>query len=138
MNLYTRVVLREKFQTRGTNLELLLTLCSQAKASDARDKVFALLGLANDEATREIVPDYSVSPCTVYCLAIQAIFKKLSKDWDPEKLNEKGIADVVNQTHHEALREDNSDARVDCDGMKCGSWRSCLEIASRSSHLPFF
>ncbi|KAH6868557.1 heterokaryon incompatibility protein-domain-containing protein [Alternaria rosae] len=42
-------------------------------ATDSRDEIYALLGLLNTGAGRLISPDYTLSPCNVYCLAIRAM-----------------------------------------------------------------
>jgi hypothetical protein len=44
-------------------------------STDPRDKVFAILGLVTEGAGRSIAVDYTHSPCTVYCTAIEAMMK---------------------------------------------------------------
>ncbi|KAK7913838.1 hypothetical protein PG985_011541 [Apiospora marii] len=125
---YNLVVLRKRLQAEHASLGSLLTSCSQQAASDPRDRVFALLGLANDEAAREVVPDYSLSPCSVYCSAIRAMFTKLSKRTNHETAEAAEIREAVQQCHHEALSKDDG-PRIDCDGIECGAWWCCLRIA---------
>ncbi|KAK8017088.1 hypothetical protein PG993_015277 [Apiospora rasikravindrae] len=125
---YNLAAIRAKFQNKGASLGSLLTPCSQRAATDPRDRVFALLGLADDEAAKEVVPDYSLSPCSVYCSAIRAMFKKLSKTITPHTTEGAKTREVANKCRHDALEEDNS-SRVDCDGIECDAWWCCLDIA---------
>ena len=46
-----------------------LYCCNESVASDPRDKVYGLLGLLHDPdsgPSRQIIPDYSLEPCTIY------------------------------------------------------------------------
>jgi len=58
-----------------TSLDLANALSSSLSsfATDSRDEIYALLGLLNTGAGRLISPDYTLSPCNVYCLAIRAM-----------------------------------------------------------------
>ncbi|KAK6829855.1 HET-domain-containing protein [Apiospora arundinis] len=125
---YNLVDLRDKFKTTDTSLGTLLTSCSQAEASDPRDRVFALLGLANDETAKEIIPDYSRSPCSVYCSVIRAMFRRLSKTIDRGTAEDAKIRQVVRQCSHDVLSEDDG-PRANCDGLECAAWWCCLDMA---------
>jgi hypothetical protein len=72
---FNLVDLREKSQSRGMSLGSILTFTSQSASTDPRDKVFAILGLANHGAGNEIVPDYTLSSCSVCYSAIRAVYK---------------------------------------------------------------
>lgn len=55
-------------------------------ATDSRDEIYALLGLLNTGAGRLISPDYTLSPCNVYFIAIRAMsvdchFERSTFDW---------------------------------------------------------
>lgn len=62
-----------------SNLETLLTRTMTFYATDPRDKVFALLGLAHESDRMDIVPDYSKSLEQVYAeLAVYLISKNIN------------------------------------------------------------
>lgn len=62
-----------------SNLESLLRRTMTFQSTDPRDKVFALLGIAQEEDRSAIVPDYSKSLKTVYAdLAIYLISKNIN------------------------------------------------------------
>ncbi|KAK7999302.1 hypothetical protein PG990_011902 [Apiospora arundinis] len=125
---YNLVDLRNKFKTTDTSLATLLASGSQAESSDPRDKAFALLGLANDETAKEIIPDYSRSPCSVYCSVIRAMFKRLSKTIDRGTAEDAKIRQVVRQCSHDVLSEDDG-PRANYDGLECAAWWCCLDMA---------
>jgi hypothetical protein len=63
-------------------LHALLEICNLSEpemermgATDPRDRVFALLGIATDDAAKDIVPDYTLSCEDSYILAARALFK---------------------------------------------------------------
>lgn len=57
---------QERTAGRCTKLEEVLILNCQAEATDARDKVFGLMGLAEDAGERELDPDYGLATVDVY------------------------------------------------------------------------
>jgi hypothetical protein len=57
---------RRKYEGHGESLQGLLETFRDSKCTDARDKVFALLGLANDCQHGEISPDYTKSVLDIY------------------------------------------------------------------------
>jgi len=56
-----------------TRLAAALYWSSTSYATDARDKVYAILGLVDEGAGWFLSADYTLSPCNVYCLAIRAM-----------------------------------------------------------------
>lgn len=64
---------------RRTNIDLshALELTGLSRATDGRDKVYALLGLVDKGAGQSIVVDYTISPCKVFFVATQALIR----DW---------------------------------------------------------
>ncbi|KAH8589051.1 heterokaryon incompatibility protein-domain-containing protein [Bisporella sp. PMI_857] len=119
---YNLVDLREKFQNRGMSLGSILTFTSQSASTDPRDRVFAILALASRGAGNNIVPDYTLSPCSVYCSAIRAVYE------DADSIHKSKVRDLVMRCRHNPLSEDNS-IRRECDGMECNAWWSCLDAA---------
>ena len=119
---FNLVDLREKSQNRGMSLGSILTFTSQSASTDPRDKVFAILDLANHGAGNEIVPDYTLSSCSVYCSAIRAVYK------DGGLMHKSKVREIATRCHHDPLSEDNS-IRRECDGMECNAWWCCSDAA---------
>jgi Heterokaryon incompatibility protein (HET) len=77
-NLFTRQRvkrLRNLMQDRNSGyarLQTLLETFASREATDLRDKVYGLLGIATDFQEGELVPDYDLSPCDVYMAAVNA------------------------------------------------------------------
>lgn len=95
---------------------LLTGTAYNSECTDPRDRLYALLGLVRDH---DIVPDYSLSPCAVYCSAIQAIARAWSDD---ETIK------IIRPFSHVSLEEEVE--RTDgCDGDQCGTWLCLLNIA---------
>ncbi|KAG4430662.1 hypothetical protein IFR05_013859 [Cadophora sp. M221] len=63
---YIRAGIHGQLKTSWKNLFLLLRATHECQATDARDKVFALLGLGSDENQHAIHPDYTSSVVDVY------------------------------------------------------------------------
>ncbi|EAT87588.1 hypothetical protein HBH56_053030 [Parastagonospora nodorum] len=65
---------------RKTNIDLAhaLELTGLSRATDERDKVYALLGLVDCGAGRHIVVDYTISACRIFLTATHAIMD----DWN--------------------------------------------------------
>jgi hypothetical protein len=114
--------LRKRSQNRGMSLGSILVFTSQSASTDPRDRVFAILGLANHGAGNEIVPDYTLSPCSVYCSAIRAVYK------DVGLMHKSKVGDIAARCYHNPLSEDNS-IRHECDGMECDAWWCCSDAA---------
>ena len=125
---YNLVDLRTKFKQQRMSLGSLLTFSSQSACTDPRDRVFSLLGLTNDGSAEEIILNYSFSPCSVYCSAIRAIIKTLSRRVKQGTEEEARIRAIIRRCRHEPL-EKNYYARSECDGIGCDAWWCCLDIA---------
>ncbi len=97
---------RYKTQSYGLNIAEAIKFALNSEATDPRDKVYGVLGLV--ERTRDVVtPDYTLSPCQVYCRAIDYII--LSRR--PE-----GRPSVV-------------DCNIKrCNGQGCGSLAKLIDI----------
>ena len=63
-------------ETRGTRLTNVLGLYRRMKATDPRDKVYALLGIAPSSDTSGIVPDYSQSVASIYTGVAKYLIEK--------------------------------------------------------------
>jgi Heterokaryon incompatibility protein (HET) len=46
------------------------------EATDPRDRVYGLLGIGNDEVSREIIPDYEISCAQAYILTAKALLRR--------------------------------------------------------------
>ena len=71
--------LRKDFQTSNNQkltLGYVLVTTNHQKATDSRDRVYGVLGLVSAECGINIVPDYSKSPCSVFCEAFRTIYKE--------------------------------------------------------------
>lgn len=92
------------------SLKQALTLSCGAKASDARDVVYGVLGLTNAQEYIEkgLSPDYRLLPCEIYCCAIRIVHKEEEKEHTWEELDK---PDPLGVDHD----------RSDCDESACGS-----------------
>lgn len=156
-------VLRQRFQGRdrdqdrnpgrdrgspGLTLGFLVYRASPARCSDARDKVFALLGLVTSGHGAALVPDYSMSPCAVFAAAIRATEKDVTRPPPPASGPSRGrwrradsfrkklvlITDEIREHPHNPLNEDDS-LRLGCDGSGCGTWELCWRYCGIALHL---
>jgi hypothetical protein len=70
---------------RRTNISLSYAIerTGRSHATDSRDKVYAILGLVDKGAGRDITVDYMIPPCAVYLAATKALIEdwKDDKDW---------------------------------------------------------
>lgn len=79
----TIIGIRRKYLVQGghdlrTLLDRVIVKDSNTKlidASDPRDRVFALLGIANDEAAKEIIADYTLTCEDAYIMTARALLK---------------------------------------------------------------
>lgn len=124
---YNLISLREKVCNNGreNSLGSLLTFASQSEATNSRDRVYSLLGLANDVSEESIPLDYSLSPCAVYCAAIRVIYKKIRSGGSDIRSRASTIASSC--SHNPLTVED--ERRSQCDGLGCGAWWCCLDLA---------
>lgn len=107
------------------SLGSLLTFASQSEATNPRDRVYSLLGLANDVLGETVPLDYSLSPCAVYCAAIRVIYEKLRSS---HSNNRSRATTIASSCSHKPLAADD-EGRSECDGLDCGAWWSCLDLA---------
>lgn len=124
---YNLVDLRDKILNHGGQGDLgsLLTFASQSEATNPRDRVYSLLGLANDASEEKIPLDYSLSPCAVYCAAIRVIYGNIrSRHSGPIS---QSTAILSSCSHKPLVVED--ERRSQCDGLSCGAWWCCLDLA---------
>jgi hypothetical protein len=60
------------------SLSYAVELTGRSHATDGKDKVYAILGLVDKGAGRNITVDYTISPCAVYLVATKALIA----DWN--------------------------------------------------------
>jgi hypothetical protein len=82
---------------RRTDISLsdAVELTGRSRATDGRDKVYAVLGLIDNGAGRNITVDYTMSPCAVYLVATKALIA----DW-----NDHDHPDITRQDRLDDLR----------------------------------
>ncbi|KAK7209973.1 hypothetical protein V2G26_017151 [Clonostachys chloroleuca] len=123
----TLMELRTKLQSSKMSLGSLLTFSAQSLSTDLRDRVFGLLGMATGDSIGGIVPDYTMSPCRVFCCAIRAILHRLLSR-HVTAVEETRIGDAIKKCLHNPESKDDS-SRAYCDGVECNVWWCCLEVA---------
>lgn len=142
-----------------TSLDLAnaLIFTFESFATDSRDEIYALLGLLNTGAGRLISPDYTLSPCNVYCLAIRAMyvdchFERFAFDWY-ERIDSIPLACLDDTFRRERAPESKKVGRlrwssdrlpfklflssakkkvttyVGCDGIECGTRSNMRHVA---------
>ena len=127
------LMLKARYQEQQHDLLTLISASTSALATDPRDKIFALLGLIGRGAALQLEPDYTLSPCSVYCQAIQYMYK------DEFKGDNRGRRRVEAIKLREYFRKECShnpfDRNIsilshDCDGMDCGTKDFCFRMPS--------
>lgn len=78
----TVIGIRNKSRADGLNLRTLLDTVTitdfndePIDSTDPRDRVYGLLGIANDEAARDIIPDYTLSCEQAYIMTARALLR---------------------------------------------------------------
>jgi hypothetical protein len=104
-----------------------IKLSSKLEATDSRDKVFALLGLVDDQTTSQIRPDYTLSPCEIFCKAIRVMAQ--DKERSAIVLEKLRVFDSIGNRSHQPLVE-NVYERQKCDGVACSSISLCFNLPS--------
>jgi hypothetical protein len=119
---------RWKEQTSLPLLDL-IELTHDAGTSDPRDKIFALLGLVGPKENLHLTLDYKLSPCEVFCSAIQAMAKDSKRSATVmQALIHKGSWLYLSLIDgHRPLRE-QVPGRELCDGITCSSRPLCLDL----------
>lgn len=110
-----------RFKLKGTRtmnylpLSLLdvLKLLGQSLATDPRDLVYASLGLLSNRESQGIEPDYTLSPCEVFCRALGLILKG-SED---RLVAAQGVHNCVHYSTFEDDVDPYVDARKACNGI---------------------
>jgi hypothetical protein len=117
-------------------------------ATDPRDKVFAILGLVTEGAGRSITVDYTHPPCTVYCIAVEAMMKDRQDMDDRRELDNHTLQFFVSNTKQcraaidgifiecrkaaacrastalfgaSIYADEGTEVKYQCDGIECGS-----------------
>lgn len=117
----------EKRGMESLNLSTLVRFSMNSLASDPRDKIYALLGIASHGYAAGIDPDYNLSACSVYSTAVTSILV------DGEDVFCLG---TYLHTHLARLKHDpfsKDDSRRHCDGIQCGIWDFCKLVAVRAA-----
>lgn len=140
-------ILRQHFQSSGLRLGFLIYRTSASQCTNSRDKIFSILGLVTSGQGGKIVPDYSVSPCSVFSEAIRSVENDLGRSksepgpsyrrWRRADSFKKKYAQIMDevQTHcHNPLADDDG-ARSICDGISCGMWELCWKFCGIALHL---
>lgn len=114
---YKLVALRDKILSGGGKCKLgsLFYFASESKATDPRDRVYSLLGMANDVSGDDVPLDYSLSPCTVCCAATRVIYKSLCSG---DSGFRSAVAGLVSWCSHDPLLGAD-ERRSRCDGLDC-------------------
>lgn len=107
---------------RQRNLLNLLHATETTTSTEPRDKIFALLGLIENDPAVHISADYTMSPCEVYCMTIRAIYMDCPSDAKNDAIFWRPHRDPMAAGHQ------------NCEGMKfdaigfCDSRENCLKI----------
>lgn len=86
--------------------------------TDVRDQVYGVLGLPAHGCHAKIVPDYTLSDCSVFCAAVRVMYE----DWlgtRREKTASDQWQEKIVRCEHNPLLEDN-EIRRECWGYGCG------------------
>jgi Heterokaryon incompatibility protein (HET) len=121
----------EMFQkAQSFSLFDIIKIYSKLKATDSRDKIFALLGLVDGQTKLEIQPDYTSSPCKVFCKAIRVMVNDVERHSAVlEKINDLERFGLIG---HEPLKE-NVHERLHCNDVACSSQDLCFDLPSKVS-----
>ncbi|KAH7371424.1 heterokaryon incompatibility protein-domain-containing protein [Pyrenochaeta sp. MPI-SDFR-AT-0127] len=95
--------LRSRFvsnqQTNDSPLSLLeaLQLSGRSRATDSRDLVYAILSLVSEKELLGLEPDYTLSPCEVFCNALWVLSNQTAN-------STQYIADLRHERHYRTFR----------------------------------
>lgn len=113
------IIIIRKFYSCNTSALTLanaLAIAYFSNATDVRDKVYGILGLFNShQVLKRLKPDYNLSPCEVFCLAIRAVREIESNGSSSTMEGSSIISDSDPQVTVDRFHD-----RASCDG-KCGS-----------------
>jgi hypothetical protein len=81
----------------NVSLAYAIELTGLSRATDGRDKIYALLGLVDKGAGQYIVVDYTLPPCTVFLVATKALIQDWNNSADVEidATREKKLEDML-------------------------------------------
>jgi hypothetical protein len=98
--IYTSAILPVgSWRRTDISLSYAIERTGQSRATDSRDKIYAVIGLVDKGAGRDITVDYTISSCAVYLVAAKALIE----DW-----NDNHDQDTTKEARLENLR-----ARID-------------------------
>jgi hypothetical protein len=121
----------ERFRKhRGFSLYDIIKISSERDAADSRDKIFALLGLVDDHTRSQLTPDYSLSPCEIFCKAIRVIAE--DKEHSSAVMEKIKVFGGLKTTGHQPLVETVME-RQKCDGVACSSKSFCFNLPAWAS-----
>jgi hypothetical protein len=127
---HTFIQLERFRKEQGFALFDIIKISSKLKTTDSRDKIFALLGLVDGPTKLQLQPDYTSSPCEIFCKAIRVMVGETERS----SLILKKINDVkgIGPKDHEPLKE-NVHERLQCNGLACSSQYLCFDLPNRVS-----
>jgi hypothetical protein len=76
------------------SLSYALELTGRSRATDGRDKVYAVLGLVDKGAGQAITVNYTISPCVVYLVATKALIEDWNDDNNPDTTRQDRLEDL--------------------------------------------
>lgn len=120
------------------SLSYALDLTGLSRATDGRDRVYALLGLVDQGSGRHIVVDYTISSCNVFLVATQALIRDWTDDGDNDEVRiytrEERLNIMLSQTNIEPT------SRQRIKGFKsglAGITAPCETIAHLRQYIRF-
>lgn len=125
------LMLKELYQARNHDLSTLISASASTFATDPRDKIFALLGLIGHGHALRIEPDYTLSPCAVFCKAIRSMFRD---EFAGAQANERTLEAVKLMEYFQRKCPHNPfDSKTiglgrNCDGVGCQSREMCFAM----------
>lgn len=108
--------LRERYNAARSNSILslgeVLSYSARSIATDPRDMIYGVFGLVNQGCLQGFEPDYTLSPCEVFCNVIQLLFPMVAK----------GSQDEARRIKHYSTFHSDDDQyvghRKNCNGSK--------------------
>jgi len=91
-----------------------LIVASDASTKKAVDRIYGVLGMVTCGKGREIRPDYSLTACSVYCKAIDAIVEDLTSETKSRYIQEKFKERIREKCEHNPFAPDSTLASDPC------------------------
>jgi hypothetical protein len=130
-------LLRRAVQNSHTIKLTLASLLSRSylnQSTDSRDGVYGILALINTGACTRILPDYTKSPCAVFCEAFRAMSEDQRNANDRSKRDDEHFESTVGKaklSRHNPFDE-NDVIRISCNGLDpCDSFSLFLAMGTR-------